>query len=86
VNFFVDSPEAGASVSATEEPGGQSSEESGSFLKKRTKKLLSVARCRRPNQENTRRPEIEQKFFGSFFQKRTASLLMRGTLLYDFIH
>jgi hypothetical protein len=46
-------------------------EGSSSFLKKRTKKLLPVqcAPTFRPRQP------IEQKFFGSFFQKRTASFL-----------
>jgi hypothetical protein len=55
-----------------------------SFLKKRTKKLLSVGVPWPIVSAN------EQKFFGSFFQKRTASLLAfarkRRTLSYEFIH
>jgi hypothetical protein len=44
-----------------------------SFLKKRNKKLLSVARCRGSKRVDSVAPENEQKFFGSFFQKRTTS-------------
>jgi hypothetical protein len=40
-----------------------------SFLKKRSKKLLSVSAAAFP----VRLSPNEQKFFGSFFQKRTAS-------------
>jgi hypothetical protein len=40
-------------------------------LKKRSKKLLSVSASALPD----RLSPVEQKFFGSFFQKRTASVL-----------
>jgi hypothetical protein len=50
---------------------GKDRKESSSFLKKRTKKLLLIeARV-----GSTARPK-NQKFFGSFFQKRTASLYL----------
>jgi hypothetical protein len=45
-------------------------QESISFLKKRNKKLLLVILRAR----NDLRAPQEKKFFGSFFQKRTASL------------
>jgi hypothetical protein len=44
--------------------------ESASFLKKRSKKLLVLRALAGARQ----RPQ-EQKFFGSFFQKRTSSFL-----------
>jgi hypothetical protein len=44
-------------------------ERKSSFLKKRSKKLLSVLASAFPD----RLGPNEQKFFGSFFQKRTAS-------------
>jgi hypothetical protein len=44
-------------------------EERSSFLKKRSKKLLSVSAAASPDGLSPN----EQKFFGSFFQKRTAS-------------
>ncbi len=47
-------------------------EESRSFLKKRTKKLLRV--WAEPIREG--RSQKDQKFFGSFFQKRTAFFLL----------
>jgi hypothetical protein len=49
-----------------------------SFLKKRSKKLLSVSASVFPDRLSSN----EQKFFGSFFQKRTASLrlIIVGTL------
>jgi hypothetical protein len=40
-----------------------------SFLKKRSKKLLPVLASALPDGLG----QIEQKFFGSFFQKRTAT-------------
>ncbi len=43
-----------------------------SFLKKRNKKLLMMSTWARPDKA---RPNV-QKFFGSFFQKRTAFLLL----------
>jgi hypothetical protein len=52
--------------------GKASGKKACSFLKKRTKKLLHVAPRSRPTQGSTALPETEQKFFGSFFQKRTA--------------
>jgi hypothetical protein len=45
-------------------------EESGSFLKKRTKKLLTL-RDERPRKGHS---QTNQKFFGAFFQKRRPSL------------
>jgi hypothetical protein len=44
-------------------------ERKSSFLKKRSKKLLPVLASAFPD----RLGQNEQKFFGSFFQKRTAS-------------
>jgi hypothetical protein len=46
-------------------------ERKSSFLKKRSKKLLSVL----ASAFQDRLSPNEQKFFGSFFQKRTASFL-----------
>jgi hypothetical protein len=46
-----------------------------SFLKKRTKKLLSMGAV-----PNERRGLIRQKFFGSFFQKRTLPSFVRYEL------
>jgi hypothetical protein len=48
-----------------------SAKERSSFLKKRSKKLLSVLASAFPDRLNRN----EQKFFGSFFQKRTTSFL-----------
>jgi hypothetical protein len=45
-----------------------------SFLKKRTKKLLIISASASPD----RLSPDSQKFFGSFFQKRT--FLLRGSL------
>jgi hypothetical protein len=49
-----------------------------SFLKKRSKRLLRIGLGGAGNSEPT-----SEKFFGSFFQKRTASLLnlARGAFL-----
>jgi hypothetical protein len=52
-----------------------SEEGSISFLKKRNKKLLLVASGGRWPVSIVGGARRKQKFFGSFFQKRTASLL-----------
>jgi hypothetical protein len=49
--------------------------ERSSFLKKRSKKLLPVLASAFPDSLS---PD-EQKFFGSFFQKRTASFLQAAS-------
>jgi hypothetical protein len=47
-----------------------------SFLKKRSKKLLLICAAVRDWPLGTARWPHEQKFFGSFFQKRTAFFSM----------
>jgi hypothetical protein len=51
---------------------GPDKEGSSSFLKKSTKKLLFVLGSPRQHRGDTLK---KQKFFGSFFQERTACLL-----------
>jgi hypothetical protein len=60
--------QAGEGVQATARP---------SFLKKRSKKLLQLAFHVSFIRETARLHLKEQKFFGSFFQKRTAFFLRR---------
>jgi hypothetical protein len=50
---------------------------SSSFLKKRTKKLLLPRHARRTRTAEHQCLGRGQKFFGSFFQKRTASSIRK---------
>jgi hypothetical protein len=52
--------------------GNRGKEESSSFLKKRTKKLLISGHKCRPRRVGSVAEAREQKFFASFFQKRSA--------------